>query len=443
MHTIAGEGIHPVDEKRLTAYIPIEEIKPPAKVVIPLSQHIGAPCEPLVKIGDIVKKYQKVGEPKGFVSGPVHSSISGKVIAIGRFPHPSGNQSNSIVIESDGKDESVDGLKEHKDYLNLDPKEFRDIILNAGIVGMGGATFPTHVKLSPPKGKKINTVILNGAECEPYLTADDRLMVEMPYEVVEGMKILMHIMEVKEGYIGIEDDKPGAIDAIGKAASGTAIRVISLKKKYPQGAEKQLIKSILGKEVPSGGLPMDIGVVVQNVGTAVAVYNAVRYGIPLIERIVTITGHAIKKPGNFKIRIGTLLEHVITECGGFIDGFIGNPGKIIFGGPLMGIAQYSLHVPILKGTSGILIVPKEEVLLEDFRACIRCGRCVAACPIRLLPNMYSIIAEVGKPKEAEKFYILDCIECGCCTYVCPSRRPIVHQIRYIKAEMRKAKGKVA
>lgn len=439
MHTIAGEGIHPTDEKRRTASIPVEEIKAPSKVVIPLSQHIGAPCEPLVKIGDKVKKYQKIGEAKGFVSAPVHAPISGKVIAIGRFPHPSGNQSNSIVIESDGADEPVEGLIEHQDYLNLDPKELKDIILSAGIVGMGGATFPTHVKLTPPKEKRIDTVILNGAECEPYLTADDRLMVEMPREVIEGMKILMHIMGVKAGYIGIEGDKPEAIAALGNASSGTGIRVISLKKKYPQGAEKTLIKSILGKEVPSGGLPMDIGVVVQNVGTAVAIYNAVRYGIPLIERIVTVSGHGIQRPGNFKIRIGTMLEHVIHECGGFA----GEPGKIIFGGPMMGIAQYSLHVPILKGTSGILVMPRGEIKLEDFRACIRCGRCVQACPIRLLPNMYSILAEVGRPKEAEKYYILDCIECGCCTYVCPSRRPIVHQIRYIKAEMRKSKNKVA
>lgn len=439
MWTIAGEGIHPVYEKELTAAKAVEEMKLPNKVVIPLSQHIGAPCEPLVKIGDIVKKYQKIGEAKGFVSAPVHASISGKVIAIGRFPHPSGNQSYSIVIESDGKDEPIEGLKENRDYLNLDPKELKDIIFNAGIVGMGGATFPTHVKLSPSKEKRIDTIILNGAECEPYLTADHRLMVEMPHEVIEGMKILMRIMDVKDGSIGIEDDKPDAIDAITKAASGTAIQVIGLKKKYPQGAEKQLIKSITGKEVPSGGLPMDVGIVVQNVGTAMAIYNAVRYGIPLIERIVTVTGHGVKKPGNLRVRVGTLLEHVITEC----NGFTGEPGKIIFGGPLMGIAQYTLHVPVLKGTSGILVIPKEEVLLEDFRACIRCGRCVQACPIRLLPNMYSIYAEVGRPKEAEKYYVLDCIECGCCTYVCPSRRPIVQQIRYIKGEMRKAKSKVA
>lgn len=437
MHTIAGEGIHPWDEKSKTTSIAIAAIKPPDKVVIPLSQHIGAPCEAVVKIGEFVKKYQKIGEAKGFVSSPVHSSISGKVIAIGRFPHPSGNQSNSIVIESDGKDEPVEGLKVFNDYLNTDPKELKDAILNAGIVGMGGATFPTHVKLNPPKEKRITTLILNGAECEPNLSADDRTMVEMSKEVVEGMNILMHILGVKDGYIGIEDDKPAAIEAMKKAVAGTNIRVSALQKKYPQGAEKTLIKSVIGKEVPSGGLPMDIGVVVQNVGTAVAVYNAVRFGIPLVERVVTVAGKGISRSGNFKIRVGTMLEHVITECGGFV----GETGKILFGGPMMGLAQYSLNVPVVKGTSGILVMTKDEIRLENFRACIRCGRCVQACPIRLLPNMYSVLAEVGQPKEAEKYYILDCIECGCCTYVCPSRRPIVHQIRYIKADMRKAKAK--
>src|SRR3972149_4039954 len=349
MHTIAGEGIHPIDEKRRTASKKIEGLNLPAKVVTPLPQHMGAPCEPLVKIGDFVKKYHKIGEAKGFISAPVHTSISGKVIAIGRFPHPSGNQSHSIVIESDGKDELIEGLKENTNYLSMDPKDLKDIILNAGIVGMGGATFPTHVKLNPPKEKKIDTVILNGAECEPYLTADDRLMVEMSREVVEGMKILMHIMGVQEGHIGIEDDKPAAIEAMRKAASGTGIRISVLEKKYPQGAEKQLIKSILGREVPSGGLPMDIGVVVQNVGTAVAVYHAVRYGIPLIERIVTVTGQGIQRPGNFRGRIGTLLDHVITECGGLV----GEPGKILFGGPMMGVAQHTLHGPGPKGASGV------------------------------------------------------------------------------------------
>ena len=327
MHTIAGEGIHPGDEKGRTTSIAIAAIKPPDKVVIPLSQHIGAPCEAVVKIGEFVKKYQKIGEAKGFVSSPVHSSISGKVIAIGHFPHPSGNRSHSIVIESDGKDEPVEGLKGFNDYLNADPKELKDAILNAGIVGMGGATFPTHVKLNPPKEKRITTLILNGAECEPNLSADDRTMVEMSKEVVEGMKILMHILGVKDGYIGIEDDKPVAIEAMNKAVSGTGIRVSTLKKKYPQGAEKTLIKSVIGKEVPSGGLPMDIGVVVQNVGTAAAVYNAVRFGIPLIERVVTVAGKGINRSGNFKIRVGTMLEHVITECGGFV----GETGKILFG----------------------------------------------------------------------------------------------------------------
>lgn len=448
-------GIHPDYSKDKTERLPIIDAKVPNRVVIPLSQHIGAPCEPIVKIGEELKKGQKIGEARGNVSAPVHSSISGKVAAIGKFPHPSGKDALSIVIESDGKDEWVKELIDRPDYLKLSPEELKKIINEAGIVGLGGATFPTHVKLSPPPEKKIRIVILNGAECEPYLTADHRLMVERPEEIVEGLRILMKILNVQYGYIGIEANKPDAISRLTEVVSkipkekasetyversgiewpkdveaGPNIRVIGLEVKYPQGAEKQLIKATLNREVPSGGLPMDVGVVVQNVGTASAIYNAVRYGRPLIDRITTVTG-AITYPKNLRIRIGTLLSDLIEECGGFSE----EPGKIIIGGPMMGIGQHSLNVPIIKGSSGILVLPKTVVTEKEFYDCIRCGACVRACPMGLMPNMLSIYGELRLVDNGKEYRPMDCIECGCCSYVCPSKRPIVHFIRYLKNEL--------
>ena len=456
-------GIHPNYSKEKTERLPIIDAKIPKRVVIPISQHIGAPCEPIVKIGDAVKKGQKLGEAKGFVSAPVHSSISGKVTAIAKFPHPSGRDALSIVIESDGTDEWVEGLAERTDYLKLSPDELKKIIHNAGIVGLGGATFPTHVKLSPPPDKKIRAVILNGAECEPYLTADHRLMVERPEEIVEGLRIILKLLNVQYGYIGVETNKPDAISRLTEVVSripkqkasetyversgiewtkdveaGPNIRVIGLDVKYPQGAEKQLIKATLNREVPSGGLPMDVGVVVQNVGTASAIYNAVRFSRPLIERITTVTG-AVTYPKNLRVRIGTLVSDLIEECGGFS----GEPGKVIMGGPMMGMGQHTLNVPIIKGSSGILVLPKTAAGQPEFYNCIRCGACVRACPMGLMPNMLSIYGELRLVDTCIEFKPMDCIECGCCSYVCPSKRPIVHFIRYLKNELsiKKAKAK--
>src|SRR5512147_918682 len=333
--TFSG-GVHPADNKQLTAHKPTVSAAIPKRAVIPLSQHIGAPTKALVVIGQEVKKGEKIGESGGFVSAPVHASISGKVVAIGSFPHTLGAELPSVVIESDGKDEWVSGIRETPDYMTLSPDELKKLVQDAGIVGMGGATFPTHVKLSPPKEKPIDVVILNGAECEPYLTSDHRLMLEKSKEIVEGLKILMRILNVSRGYIGIEANKPDAIESMTKAAAGSPeVKVWPVKVKYPQGAEKMLIKAIAGRTVPAGPMPHNVGMVVQKVGTAEDIYNAVRYRKPLIERYVTVTGREVREPKNFLARIGTPFSQLIEEAGGLTD----TAAKVISGGPMMGMSQ--------------------------------------------------------------------------------------------------------
>jgi electron transport complex protein RnfC len=425
-------GIHPHDSKELTAKNHTKKAHIPNRVVIPLSQHIGAPAKAEVSIGDEVKKYQVIGSPPGFVSAPVHASISGKVVAISEFLHPSGMMIPSIVIESDEKDEGIE-LTENQDFMGLSADDIKKLISDAGIVGLGGAAFPTNVKLSPPKEKLIDVVILNGAECEPYLTADHRLMVEQPRDIVNGLKLIMKSVGVTKGYIGIEKNKPDAIEAMKKASDDKPdIEVIPLTVKYPQGAEKMLIKAVTGKEVPGkGGLPMDVGAVVQNVGTALVIYEAVRYGKPLIERIVTVTGKGVNEPKNLVVRIGTLLSELLEDCGGLTEGAV----KVISGGPMMGFAQWSLDVPVVKGTSGILVQSEDEFISTDeYFACIRCGRCIDICPMGLNPSMMSIYAEKGRYEETKEYNLFDCFECGSCAFVCPSKRPMVQFIRLAKSQ---------
>jgi len=423
-------GIHPPDKKELSKAKAISSTKPPKRVVIPLVQHIGAPCKLSVSIGQEVKKGEVVGAPEGFVSAPVHSSVSGKVVAIGDFPLSTGRMVTSVVIENDGKEEWT-ALKDNPDYLALSPDELKGKVKDAGVVGMGGAAFPAHVKLSPPKEKPVDVVILNGAECEPYLTADYRLMVERPADVVAGLKVLMKIVNVTKGFIGIESNKPDAVEAMQKAATGEPnIKVCALEVKYPQGAEKMLIKATVDREVPARGLPMDVGVVVQNIGTAIAVYEAARYGRPLVERVVTVTGEGIKEPKNLLVKVGTQVSDLIEECGGFKS----EAAKIISGGPMMGFAMFSLDVPVTKGTSGILVLPEEEAAhTEGFGPCIRCGRCIDICPMGLMPSMLSVLSERGFYEESKEYNLFDCFECGSCTYVCPSKRPIVQLVRLAKS----------
>lgn len=423
-------GIHPPDKKELAKDSPITPAPVPQRVIIPLSQHVGAPCKPVVTIGQEIKKGQLLGEPTAFVSAPVHSSVAGKVVAIGDFPNAMGRMVTSIVIENDGSEEWT-SLKDDPDYMKLQPEVLKEKIKNAGIVGLGGAAFPSAVKLSPPKEKPIDTVIINGAECEPYLTADYRLMMERPFEVIEGLKILMKVLGVNKGFVGIENNKPDAIERMKKAAAGDRnIEVCALEVKYPQGAEKMLIKAITGREVPPRGLPMDVATVVQNVGTAFAIYEAVRFGKPLIERVVTVTGEGIRKPSNLMVRIGTLVSELIDYCGGFVNGV----GKVIAGGPMMGFALGSLEVAVTKGTSGILIIPEEGVIhAEEFNPCIRCGRCIDICPMGLMPSMLSVLAEKGHYEDMKDYNLFDCFECGSCAFVCPSKRPIVQFIRLGKS----------
>ncbi|WP_416197682.1 MAG: electron transport complex subunit RsxC [Sporanaerobacter sp.] len=425
-------GVHVPHNKELTSGIPLKRAKEPEMVVIPLQQHIGAPCEVLVKVGDSVKVGQKIGQAKAFVSAPIHSSVSGIVKKIAPMVSPVGMTVNCIVIESDGSNELDENIKPKGSLDSLSQKEILEIIKEAGITGMGGAGFPTHVKLSPPPEKKIDTIIINGAECEPYLTSDHRLMVERPEKVVFGLKAIMKAVGVENGFIAIENNKPDALKAIRKACEGeTNIKVVSLKTKYPQGDEKRIINAVTGRCVPSGGLPMDVGVVVDNVGTANAIAEAILEGKPVYERIVTVTGEGVKEPQNLIVKIGTSFKEVIEQCGGYN----GIPGKIIMGGPMMGICQYTDDVPVIKGTSGILILSEEQAKPQPISPCIRCGKCVEVCPVNLQPLYLSKYSLNRDYEKAEEFNALDCVECGSCSFICPAKRPLVESIRVAKREI--------
>ena len=423
-------GAHPPEAKQWTEHKPIENLPLPGTVIIPLQQHIGAPAEPIVEKGDTVKTGQPLAKTTKFVSVPSHASISGTVSAVEKRPHSLGTDLLSIVIEGDGEDAWIETLKQDPDYMRLSSGEMKDHIQAAGIAGMGGAAFPSHVKLSPPEDKPIDTVFLNGVECEPYLTSDHRLMLEMPNAILNGLKIIMKILNVSQAVIGIEKNKPDAIKLMRETASSEkGISVLPLAVKYPQGAEKQLIKAGSGREVPSGGLPMDIGCLVHNVGTALSIYEAVSSRKPLIERIVTVTGSGVQTPRNVRARIGTPFRDLIALC----DGYAQEAAKLINGGPMMGIAQVTDEVPVIKGTSGILVLDENEARLREERPCIGCARCVDVCPMKLMPRTIAALVEYKRTDEAKKLGLLDCIECGSCGFVCPAKRNLVHYIKLGKA----------
>lgn len=431
-----GGGVHPRADiehgKHLTDTKMIVSAEPPTVVVIPLSQHIGAPTLPLVQTGDLVQMGQKIGEAKGFVCAAVHASVSGKVMAVENRPVQSGGVDLCVVIENDKQEQWHESVQKRQEVQNLSAQELLSIVKEAGIVGMGGAAFPTHVKLSPPEDKKIDTLILNGAECEPYLTADHRMMVEKSSEIAQGIQIICKILGVTRAIIGIEVNKPDAIIAIQKAVENMdGIEVRSLEVKYPQGSEKHLIKALIGREVPSGGLPMDVGVVVQNVSTAAAIYDAVAEGKPLIERVVTVTGGGIATPQNLWVKIGTPFILLLEQCGGMTA----RAEKLISGGPMMGVAQHDTQVPVVKGTSGILVLSADEADKDLEQACIRCGKCVDVCPAGLLPLHIANFSEKGLFETTERYRAMDCIECGCCAYVCPAKRYLTQHIRIAKREV--------
>lgn len=420
-------GIHP-KENKFSAGETIQTIEIPDQVSIPLLQHIGAPCQPVVKRGDQIKVGTLIGKTVGFVSTNIHSSVSGTVFKLDKVMDSSGYKRDAVIIKVDGDEweETIDRSDELVRDCNLSPKEITDKILAAGIVGMGGATFPTHIKLMPPPGTHAEVLIINGVECEPYLTSDHQLMLEKTEEILVGTTILMKVIQVNRAVIGIENNKKDAIKKFKKAVKKyPGIEIQPLKVQYPQGGEKQLIDAVIGRQVPSGSLPISVGAVVQNAGTAFAVYEAVQKNKPLIERVVTVTGKDVKKPCNVLSRIGIPMHKLIDFAGGLPE----DTGKIVSGGPMMGRALPNTDIPVTKGTSGVLIIPTLESKRKKMRDCIRCAKCIDVCPMGLNPTLLMNLTEYGLLESAEKNRITDCIECGSCSYVCPSDRPLLDYIR--------------
>lgn len=433
LKTFSIGGVHP-PENKLSTQAQITELPLPKTVVIPLGQHLGVPSTPIVAKGDKVKVGQLIAESNGFISANIHSSVSGKVLKIDKALDSSGYKRDAIFINVEGDEwvDTIDKSPELVKEIRLDAKDISGKIAEAGIVGLGGATFPSHVKAMVPKGRKAEYLIINGVECEPYLTADHVLMLEKTEELVVGIQIVMKALNVSKAIIGIENNKPDAIANLSNAVSNLdGIHVQALKVQYPQGGEKQLINATIGREVPSGGLPIDIGAVVFNVGSIYAIYEAVQKNKPLFERIVTVTGKELEKPSNFKVRIGTSITELINNAGGIPE----NTGKIINGGPMMGKALSSTDVPVVKGSSGILLMPKDEASRKSVEPCIRCTKCVTVCPMGLEPYLLGIEGEKSLFDRMEKDRVMDCIECGSCSYTCPSGRPLLDYIRFGKTNV--------
>jgi len=434
-------GVHPPELKQLTADVRVRRLPYPKEVVLPLSQHTGKPAKPLVRVGDRVERGDLIAELDGWVSSPIHASASGTVTDIGLWPHPDGTFKTAIRIAVEPFSAQIPRPRLVPDWHGLSRDGLLEAIRHAGVVGLGGAAFPTHVKLKPPPDKPIEMILVNGCECEPYLTTDHRSMAEFPERIHLGIRIMMKILGVSKVVIGVERNKPDAIAALERTKPADLdVSILALTVKYPQGAEKMLIKAVTGREVPSGKLPLDVGVVVQNAASVATIAEVFETGLPLVERIVTVTGLGIRKPSNLIVPVGTKLGDLITACGGMTD----DAREIVFGGPMMGAPQANLETPLTKGTTGVLVLAERECKTQDSYPCIRCGHCLDACPVFLNPQQLGKLAGAGRYEEMEAdFHLIDCMLCGCCSYVCPSNIPLSQQFAAAKVALRQRKTAAA
>ncbi|MEO7962388.1 MAG: electron transport complex subunit RsxC [Gemmatimonadaceae bacterium] len=433
-------GVHPPEEKELTSHLPIRRMPYPSELVLPLRQHAGKPAKLCMKIGDHVERGDKVGEADGFMSVPIHASAAGTVSGVDWWPHPDGTMAESVIIAVDPFAPQVARPRLVPHWEGLSIEQVVQAVQDAGVVGLGGAAFPTHVKLAPPKDYDVHTLIINGAECEPYLTSDHRTMVEYPERVHFGIRVMMQTMGVKKCVIGVEKNKPDAIEALQKhVPQDLDITILPLTVKYPQGAEKMLIKAVTGVEVPSGKLPVTVGVVVQNVGSVAAIAEVFETGLPLIERIVTVSGHGLRKPANLIVPVGTKLRDLLAHC----DGVTTDAAEVIMGGPMMGNAVSNLDAPVIKGTTGIVVLETSETRSAEVYPCIHCGRCLDACPVFLNPSLLGDFARVQRYDDMVDLHLADCMLCGSCAYVCPSNIPLSQLFQASKLALRRAKPVVA
>lgn len=433
-------GVHPPEEKGLTSHLPIRRMPYPDELVLPLRQHAGKPAKLCVKVGDHVERGDKVGEADGFMSVPIHASAAGTVTDVTWWPHPDGTMAESVIIEVDKFAPQVARPRLVPRWEGLSVEQVVKAVQEAGVVGLGGAAFPTHVKLAPPKDHPVHTLIINGAECEPYLTSDHRTMVEYPERVHFGIRVMMGAMGVKKCVIGVEKNKPDAIEALRKTApKDIDVTILPLTVKYPQGAEKMLIQAVTGVEVPSGKLPVTVGVVVQNVGSVAAIAEVFETGLPLIERIVTVSGHGLRKPANLIVPVGTKLRDLLAHC----EGVTPDAAEVIMGGPMMGNALSNLDAPVIKGTTGIVVLEKGETRNAAVYPCIHCGRCLDACPVFLNPSLLGDFARVQRYDDMVDLHLADCMLCGSCAYVCPSNIPLSQLFQASKLALRRAKPVVA
>jgi len=431
-------GVHPPESKELTAGKAIRRLPFPAEVVLPLSQHAGKPARPLVQAGDRVERGDKVAEADGWVSSPVHASAAGTVVEVGLWPHPTGAQLPAIRIAVEPHSAQATRPRMVPDWKGLDTDGLIDAVRQAGVVGLGGAAFPTHVKLKPPEGRTIERLVLNGCECEPYLTTDHRTMVEYPHRVHLGLRIMMRCLGARSALIGVENNKPDALEALRRTKPDDLdVEILGLTVKYPQGAEKMLIKALLDREVPEGGLPLDVGVVVQNVASIATIAEVFETGLPLIERIVTVTGPGVRKPSNLIVPVGTKVRDLLDACGGLTD----DAAEIVLGGPMMGNALADVDAPVTKGVTGIVVLTAADVRGRETHPCIRCGHCLDACPVFLNPQLLGSLARNGRLDEMEAHHLGLCMICGCCSYACPSNIPLSQMFGAAKQDLRRRRAR--